>query len=64
MLYKPPFEIIIPFLQLNNNKLIYLEVYRRFFNQFHGFFGDDMSYFTHFPFKSKEILMRIKYERY
>ncbi|KAA6398214.1 MAG: hypothetical protein EZS28_006260 [Streblomastix strix] len=49
-----------PFLDIGRNKLIYLEVFRRYINQINGFFSNDMSYFANFPFKTIELLKHIK----
>lgn len=59
-LYEPSFVQNIPFLKINENKSLYLEVFRKFLNPYYGLFSSDLSIFSCFPFNAKEILIQIK----
>ncbi|KAK2953090.1 hypothetical protein BLNAU_11875 [Blattamonas nauphoetae] len=52
-------DVTIPFLDINESKYFYLEIYRRYINTNLGLLGNNMSYFQFFPFRSKDILLCI-----
>jgi hypothetical protein len=55
------FDIIIPFITLNpSSTQLYLNVFRNFIGPYLGIFSDDLSYFHYFPFKAKEMVLKIK----
>ena len=58
--FEPFYDLSVPFLNIGENKMIYLEVFRRFINPYLGLFSFDITYFTHFPFKAKEIILSLK----